>query len=93
MQLTEKQPAIVRPKNRVVVCKHLDGKLTISIRNSLLNYKEIGMRKKKMKPADYVLMENKICHEKEACAFPFKENFCKSNNESFEVEKRNFSCW
>jgi len=93
IQLTKNQPAIVRPKNRVSVREHLDGKLTISIRNSMLNYKVIGMRKKKINPIDYVRMENENCFEHEAPSFPFKENFCESNNESFEVEKRNFSCW
>lgn len=93
IQLTKNQPAIVRPKNRVAVREHLDGKLTISIRNSLLNYKEIGMRKKKIKPIDYVRMENENCLEHETTSFPFKENFCGSNNENCKVENRNFSCW
>lgn len=92
IQITKKQPTIVRPKNWVVVREHLDGKITISIRNNLLNYKEIGMRKKKINPIDYVLMENENCHKSGTNAIPFKEDFCESNNESFKSENRNFSC-
>jgi len=93
IQITKKQPTIIRPKNRVVVREHLDGRITISIRNSLLNYKEIGMRKKKMNPVDYVLMENENGHESGANVIPFKENFCESNSDGAKVENRNFSCW
>jgi len=93
IQLTKNQPAIVRPKNRVAVREHLDGKLTISIRDSLLSYKEIGMRKKKIKPIDYVRMEIENCFECGVPSFPFKENICVSNNKCCNVQNRNFSCW
>ncbi len=54
-QLEKHQPTIIRPKNVVMIHEHLDATIEIHIRQSRLNYKEIGMTKKnKISPVDYV---------------------------------------
>ena len=99
IQLVEQQPTIIRPKNRVVVREHLDRKITIHLRNSQLNFEEIGMRKRKQNPVDYVFMENENQMEsrvKSPCRrqrqnsiFCCAENDCDSENSG--VKNRNFS--
>ena len=99
IQLAKQQSTIIRPKNRVVVREHLDRKITIHIRNMQLNFEEIGMRKIKQNPVDYVLIENENQMEsrvKSPCRrqrqnsiFCCAENDCDSEN--FEVKNRNFS--
>jgi len=99
IQLIKQQPTIIRPKNRVMVCEHLDGKITICIRNTQLNFEEIGMRKRKQNPVDYVCMENENQMEsrvKSPCRRQ-RQNpvFCCTENdrksEKFDVKNRNFS--
>lgn len=92
MQLTKQQPTIIRPKNRVIVCEHLDEKVTVRIRNSQLNFKEIGMRKRKLTPIDYVLQENDKCQEHMPSSVPFKEDLKELVGKgNLNVENRNFS--
>jgi len=55
LQLEKHQPAIVRPKSRVVVYEHLDSSLSIHIGRSKLHFTQIGIGKKgKISPVDYV---------------------------------------
>ena len=71
IQLEKDQPAIIRPKNHVIVCEHLDGKMTIKIRNNKLNFKEVGMRKiGKLGPVENVLSENEHLKERIATKLP-----------------------
>jgi len=95
IQLTKYQPAIIRPKNRVIVCQHLDGKITIRIRNYELSFKEIGMRKvNKLSPIDYVSQERNDSLENMAPAVPLAGDLREAViNPKIEVENRNFSCW
>jgi transposase len=88
IQLTKHQPAIIRPKNRVIVCQHLDGKMTVRIRNCQLNFEEIGMRKtKELSPVEYVN------NGKMSPALPLVGVLREAmNNHKLKIEKRNFSC-
>lgn len=88
IQLTKDQPAIIRPKNRVIVCQHLDGKITVCIRNCQLNFEEIGMRRtKKLSPVEYVNSE------KIGPSLPLVGGLRETlNNHNLEIENRNFSC-
>lgn len=57
-QLNKRQAAIIRPKNYITISEHLDGKITLKIRNNQLNFKEVGMRKaNKLSPVAHVLQE------------------------------------
>jgi len=95
IQLTRNQPAIIRPKNRVIVCQHLDGKITIQIRNYELGFKEIGMRKvNKLNPIDYVSQERDVSLENMASDVPLAGSLRETViNPKPGVENRNFSCW
>jgi hypothetical protein len=95
MQLAKHQPAIIRPKNRVTIREHLDKKLTISIRNYSLNFKEIYVREtKKLTPVVQVLKDKVNEYNDSAAACPLaaipKDLI---NQQDFEHENRNFSCW
>jgi len=92
IQLTKRQPTIIRPKNRVTICEHLDGKITIGIRNRQLSFKEIGMRKRKLSPVDYVSQERNNLQEKVTQQSHFEENFNDLNQSGFICKNRNFSC-
>jgi transposase len=46
-QLASHQPAVVRPKNEVEISLHLDGKISISIRDLKLNFTTISQRPEK----------------------------------------------
>ena len=95
IQLEKEQPAIIRPKNRVVVCEHLDGKITIHIRKNQLSFKEIGMRKKgKLSPVEYVNQhKDDGLQEKRAPSLPLcGKNEVIINGGGYSVENRNFSC-
>jgi len=46
-QLTKQQKTIIRPKNRIIVNKHLDGRITLFIRKVQLNFVEIMQRQAK----------------------------------------------
>lgn len=94
IQLEKEQPTIIRPKNRIVVCEHLDGKISIYIRKSRLNFKEVGIRKiGKISPVDYVLRENDEFQEKAPLSGPLYGNLVGAlNNQNLGVENRNFSC-
>ena len=92
IQLLKQQMTIIRPKSRVIIHVHLDGKKTIHIRNQQLNFKEIGMRKQKFKPTDYVYAENFILQGQQLGAIPFKENQNdNTNTRDINVVNRNFS--
>ena len=95
LQLTSHQPTIIRPKNRVVVCQHLDGKVTIRIRNYQLHFKEIGMRKvNKISPVDYVLQERDNSLENMVADIPLAGSLREPIiNPKSKIENRNFSCW
>ena len=45
-QITASRPAIVKPKDIVTVCEHLNGKIEIKIRTSKIEFKELTERKK-----------------------------------------------
>jgi len=94
LQLTKYQPAILRPKNRVIVCRHLDGKITIRIRNNELCFEEIGMRKiNKIRPVDYVVQE-KDDIENMVPDVPLAGGLREAIiNSEIGVDNRNFSCW
>jgi hypothetical protein len=49
-QLDDKQPTIIRPKNKITVNTSLDGKITLSIRRVPLKFYEIDRRAKKIIP-------------------------------------------
>ena len=73
-QLERHKTATIRPKGCVTICEHLDGKITIRMRNNQLNFKEIGMRKTfKLSPIDHILQEHKMQKEKTTSTFPFME--------------------
>lgn len=93
IQLKKDQPIIVRPKNQVVICEHLDGKVTIKIRSNQLNFKEVGMRKiGKLSPVQNVLKENGELKERAITNLPVLGVLGKSiNNQELGVENRNFS--
>ena len=90
IQLEKQQLISIRPRNRVVVYEHLDQKITLSFKNNPLQFKEIGM--KKLKPTDYVLLENERGREQNRQAFPVYGSLKKAaNNHGFEIGNRNFS--
>jgi hypothetical protein len=92
IQLLKHQSTIIRPKNRVIVCEHLDKWKTIHIRNCQLNFEVVGMRKKKLKPVDYVSTENSVFTEQRLSHFPFQEDSKNSaNSQDVNIENRNFS--
>lgn len=46
---------IIRPKNTVTICKALDGSLSVFIRDTKLNFKEITMKKpRRLSPVEFV---------------------------------------
>ena len=93
LQLTKDQPAIIRPKDRVTICQHLDGKITVRIRNVQLNFKEIGMRKQKnLTPVEYALQENVLGIEEGAASLPLEVFLDDLYNQKYHPENRNFSC-
>jgi len=95
LQLTKYQPAIIRPKDHVIVCRYLDGKITVRVRTHELYFKEIGMRKvSKISPVDYVSQERDNSLENEACDIPLAGGLREVPiNPIAMVENRNFSCW
>jgi hypothetical protein len=95
LQLTKYQPAILRPKDHVIVCRHLDRKITVRIRNNELCFEEIGMRKiSKISPVDYVMQERAYGPETEACVVPFSGSLREARiDPESGIENRNFSCW
>ena len=93
IQLEKDQPAIVRPKNHVIICEHLDGEMTIKIRTNKLNFKEVGMRKiGNLSPVENVLMENEELKAKAAANLPvlgvWKTGI---NYRKIIIENQNFS--
>lgn len=55
IQLKKNQTAFIRPKFSIQIYEHLDGSLSLWSRKTLLNFKEIGLRKKnKISPVEYV---------------------------------------
>lgn len=94
MQLAKHQIAVVRPKNRVTICEHLDGKITICLRGYQLNFKEIGMQKiGKLSPVDYVSQENANGLENRGPNIPLDgSSGAAINNQNLGVENQNFSC-
>ena len=94
LQLEREQPTIIRPKNHVIVCQHLDGKVSIGFRGHRLNFKEIGMRKiGKLSPVDYVLQENGDLQENTTLVAPLYGDFDTAlNSQNLGDENRNFSC-
>lgn len=95
LQLEREQSTIIRPKNHVIVSKHLDGEISVSIRSCQLNFKEIGMRKiRKLSPIDYVLQERGNFQENMPAAVPIYGNLDTAlKNQKIGNENRNFSCW
>ena len=94
-QLIKNQPAIIRPKNRVIVCQYLDRKISIRVRNFELNFKEIGLHKiTKLSPVDYVLQQRGDSPGSRVYDAPFEGKLeGVITNTKTEVENRNFSCW
>ena len=95
LQLEKDQPAIIRPKNRVIVCEHLDRKITVRIRNNQLNFREINVRKiGKLSTIEYVnLHKEGESQEKSSPSLPFYENSEMTiNTGKLGIENRNFSC-
>jgi hypothetical protein len=93
LQLTKEQPATIRPKDHVTICQHLDGKITVRIRNVQLNFKEIGMRKQKnLSPVEYVLQENTLGTGEVVASLPLEELLDDLYNQKYHQENRNFSC-
>lgn len=62
IQLEEKQNTIVRPKNLVTICEHLDGTIEIYLRKTKLNFKELPKRpeKQNMVAKITILKERKL---------------------------------
>ena len=61
IQLDCYQQAIIRPKDKIQVYEHLNGKLSLWIRKKPLNFSEIGTRvKNKLSPVEYVGLERDI---------------------------------
>jgi len=94
LQLKAAQPTIIRPKNHVVICEHLDGRISVCIRSCRLDFREIGMRKiGKISPVDYVSRENGEFQESTPQAGPLYGSLGGTlNNQNIGVENRNFSC-
>ncbi len=71
-QLERRNKATIRPKEFVTICEHLDGKISIHMRNHQLNFKEIDMQiKGKISPVDHVLKENEGLNVKITSHYPF----------------------
>jgi hypothetical protein len=62
IQLERKQKTIVRPKNMVTICEHLDGIIEIFLRKTKLNFKELPKRpeKQNMVKKITILKERKL---------------------------------
>jgi len=62
IQLEGKQKTIVRPKNMVTICEHLDGTIEIYLRKTKLNFKELPKRpeKQNMVAKITILKERKL---------------------------------
>ena len=62
IQLEEKQNTIVRPKNVVTICEHLDETIEIFLRKTKLNFKELPKRpeKQNMVKKITILKERKL---------------------------------
>jgi len=89
-QIQKNQPAIVRPKSKVVVCERLDGKIAIRLRNANLNFKELPMRKpNKLSPVEYVNLHR---NEPENSSSPFLGNLEDFKSGGSSNENRKFSC-
>jgi len=58
LQLLAEQKAVIRPKESVLIFEHLNGSLSVSIRNILLNFTEITQRPIKLQ--EPVLKQYKI---------------------------------
>lgn len=54
LQLTAHQSTIVRPKERVMINRHLDGQISVFIRKTKLNFKTITTRPMKVTPEKIV---------------------------------------
>lgn len=92
LQLAKDQPATIRPKDHVIICLHLDEKITVRIRSVQLNFREIGMRKqKKLTPVEYVSQENALGIEKGAANIPLEGLLDDLYNQKYHPENRNFS--
>jgi len=93
IQLEKDQPAIIRPKDHIIMCEHLDGKMTIRIRNNKLNFKEVGMRKvRKLSPVEFVLKEKEELQENEDAQIPVLGILGMGyNHQNMGVENQNFS--
>jgi len=90
IQLVSDQPVRIRPKNRIMVCEHLDGKTTVQFRDYNLNFKEIKMRK--LSPIDHVLKENDSNLDSGGSYVPLEESLGAAiNDPNLVVENRNFS--
>lgn len=87
-QLEQHKTCTVRPKDRVMVRESLDGKITMSIRNNSLKFKEIALRKApKLKPVDHVLRETSISSLNLLLYGDLKT----TENQKSKSENRNFS--
>jgi transposase len=65
LQLASEQNTIIRPKNIVTVCQHLDGRLSIYIRQTRLNFTELSSRPEKIavaKPARQEIYRKPSCN-------------------------------
>jgi len=59
LQLEKTQPAVIRPKHKITVYEHLDGRLSLKVRGFNLNFKEIKntLIQRKANPVEYVWQE------------------------------------
>lgn len=90
IQLVSNQPIRIRPKNHVVICEHLDGKITVRFKDYQLNFKEFKMRK--LSPIDHVLQENGGSLENRVPDIPLEGSLGVAiSNPNLAVENRNFS--
>ncbi len=94
LQVEKHQQTIIRPKNLVSICEHLDGKLTMQIRNVTLNFKEIRMRRtSRLSAIEYVNLHKNDTSEKKASIITVYGNLKEDiNNRKVESKNRNFSC-
>lgn len=70
LQLGRQQQANIYPKNKIAVHEHLDGSLSLHVRNIALNFQEIGLRKPtRLSPVNQVnlqIEEELLCVERQS---------------------------
>lgn len=72
-QLAKQQKTIIRPKDRIIVNRHLDGRITLFIRKVPLNFVEIMQRQAKTKK---LLTVKEFKYHKPAADHPWRIGIC-----------------